>query len=58
MKMEKECCNVKFIETDNGFKIEVTGMSMKEAMSCCCMPMGRFVAKNGSECCPPKEDKK
>jgi hypothetical protein len=52
--MEKECCQVKFIETDDGFKIEVIGKSLKEAMSCCCLPIGHFAQKPGFECCPPK----
>jgi hypothetical protein len=57
--MEKEIGQIKFSETDNGFKIEITGKSLKDAMgSCCCMPMG-FGVKGKSECCPPeKEDKK
>ena len=28
--MEKECCNVKVVETDNGLRIELTGDKVKE----------------------------
>jgi len=37
--MEKEHGQIKFTETDDGFRIEVTGKSLKEAVSCCCLPM-------------------
>jgi len=56
--MEKECCQVKFIETDNGFKIEVVGKTMKEMkemMSACCIPIACCVPKTSSECCPPSK---
>jgi hypothetical protein len=53
--MEKECCQVKFIETDNGFKIEVVGKTMKEMMSACCIPIACCAPKTSSECCPPSK---
>ncbi|MBI5184592.1 MAG: hypothetical protein HZA01_02555 [Nitrospinae bacterium] len=28
--MEKECCNVKVTEIDNGFRVEITGKEIKE----------------------------
>jgi hypothetical protein len=55
-KMEKECCQIKFIETDNGFKIEVVGKTMKEMMSACCIPIACCMPKAAAECCPPKKD--
>lgn len=54
--MEKECCQVKFIETDKGFKIEVEGMTMKEAMSSCCFPIACCMPKEASECCQSRKD--
>ena len=36
--MEKEFGQVKITETDDGYKIEVSGKKLKDAM-CCCMPM-------------------
>jgi hypothetical protein len=56
--MEKECGQIKCIETDDGFRIEVTGKSMKEWFSCCCMPALKSAKEGKSECCPPKEEKK
>jgi hypothetical protein len=56
-KMEKECCQIKFIETDKGFKIEVEGMTMKQAISSCCIPIGCCMPKAAAECCPPKKEK-
>lgn len=56
--MEKERGQVKFIETDDGFRIEVTGKSLKDAFSCCCMPMFGTGQMSKVECCPPGEDKK
>ncbi len=38
--MEKECCNVKFSETEKGFRIDVIGEKIKEKcksmMENCC----------------------
>jgi hypothetical protein len=51
--MEKEHCQIKCTETDEGFKIEVTGKSMKDAL--CCMPVLQCCQTSKSECCPPEE---
>lgn len=56
--MEKEYGQVKITETDTGFRIEVTGKSLKEAFSCCCLPMFGAVRVEKSECCAPAEEKK
>lgn len=55
--MEKERGQIKFIETDDGFRVEVTGKSLKEAFSGCCLPIFGD-CKPASECCPPSEEKK
>ena len=59
--MEKEVGQIKFTETDSGLRIEVTGKSLKDLVSCCCMPIiaacqGVKVTK--SDCCSPEEGKK
>lgn len=54
--MEKECCQVKFTETDEGYRIDVTGKSLKEAF--CCMPFFPGFKTMKAECCPPEEKEK
>ena len=66
--MDKKQTRIEINETDHGFKIEVTGKSLKEMLSCCCLPVSFSGAKMSeccppgnaktSECCPPAEDKK
>jgi hypothetical protein len=56
-RMEKEHGQIKFTETDDGFRIEVTGKKLKDSFSCC-MPMfgaGKMVKM---DCCPPEKEKK
>lgn len=56
--MEKECCQIKITETDDGFRVDVSGKKLKDMASCCCIPIigtGKMVK---SECCPPEEEKK
>ncbi|MEW6075487.1 MAG: hypothetical protein AB1530_04175 [Candidatus Omnitrophota bacterium] len=40
--MEKSCCDCKVTETDNGYRIEITGDSVKEKCKAvfdnCCSP--------------------
>ena len=50
--MEKEVGQIKFIETDDGFRIDVKGKSFKEAISCGCIPMFGGVKMMKMECCP------
>lgn len=55
--MEKERCQIKCIETDDGYRIEISGKDIKEKFSGCCIPISM---KDGSikiECCPPEEKK-
>jgi hypothetical protein len=56
--MEKEVGKITFTETDDGFRVEVTGKSLKEMCSCGCIPMFAGGGMKMSECCPPEEDKK
>lgn len=56
--MEKEFGQVKITETDDGYKIEVSGKKLKDAM-CCCMPLIASCRPSKADCCPPGEgDKK
>ncbi len=52
--MEKECCNIKFTEIEEGIRIDITGKNFKEVISRCCCTTD----KSDSDCCPPKEEKK
>ncbi len=57
--MEKECGQIKFTETDDGFRIDVIGKSLKDMCSCgCCMPMFCVPQASKSDCCPPTDQKK
>jgi hypothetical protein len=56
--VEKEKGQIKFVETDEGFRIEVTGKDLKEWFSCCCMPALGVAKQSKSECCPPAKEKK
>ena len=55
--MEKEHGQIKITETDDGFRIEVTGKNLKDAFSCC-MPMFAVGKVARSDCCPPEKEKK
>jgi len=55
--MEKEFGQVKITETETGFRIDVSGKSLKE-MLCCCVPMFAACCESKSECCPGEEKKK
>lgn len=57
--MEKEIGQIKFTETDDGFRVDVKGTSFKDAMACgCgCMPMFGGAKMMKVECCPPDEKK-
>jgi hypothetical protein len=56
--MEKEKGNIKFIETDDGYRIEVTGKDLKDMIGCCCMPMVGGGKTVKVECRATEEEKK
>ncbi|HHI02286.1 MAG: hypothetical protein DRP51_00750 [Candidatus Zixiibacteriota bacterium] len=67
--MEKDVGQIKFIETDDGFRIDIKGKSLKEAISCGCIPVfgGTKILKveccpaegrKMEDCCPPEEKEK
>lgn len=55
--MEKERGQIKFIETDDGFRIEVTGKELKGLFSGCCCG-GNKSGGSGSDCCESSDNKK
>ena len=55
--MEKEHGQIKITETDDGFRIEVTGKKLKDSFSCC-MPMFGAGKTVKMDCCPPEKEKK
>ena len=57
--MEKEIGQIKFTETDDGFRVDVKGTSFKEAMACgCgCMPIFGGAKMMKVECCPTEGGK-
>jgi hypothetical protein len=56
--MEKEYGQIKFTETDDGFRVDVKGKMVKDMVSCCCWPFFGVRGMKVSECCPPAEEKK
>lgn len=51
--VEKERGKITVIETDEGFRIEVTGKDLKECFSCCCMPGSSKPGKPNQSAVPP-----
>ncbi len=57
LQMEKELGQIKFTETDDGFRVDVKGQSFKEAMACGCMPMFGGAKMMKVECCSTEDVK-
>jgi len=55
--MEKEKCQVKCIEIEGGYKIEVTGLDLKGKSAGCCIPVIVKCGDSKSDCCSPEEKK-
>ncbi len=55
--MEKERGQIKFIETDDGYRIEVKGKDLSKYLSCCCIPVAERGQAAKTDCCPPDEKK-
>ena len=55
--MEKECCDIKFSETEKGYRIEITGEDIKTRckpfFENCCSP--DYLKKCFEKCCGIKE---
>jgi hypothetical protein len=56
-RLEKEMGEIKFVETEDGFRIEAKGKKLKEALSCCCIPLAGAAKAVRVECCPPEKKK-
>ena len=56
-RMEKEMGNIKFTETDDGYRIDIQGKDLKEAFGCC-FPMAGMGKGMKIECCATEEEKK
>jgi hypothetical protein len=46
---------VTLTETDNGFQVDVKGKSLKEILSCCCLPVAAFKVRSSPDCDPPQD---
>ena len=57
MAEEKQKSRITVEETETGFRIEVTGKSLRDVVSCCCIPVGIGSAAKQS-CCEPEEPDK
>jgi len=63
--MDKECGNIKVTETEDGYRIDITGKNLKEAMGCCCVPIGvtgkavkvACCETEKTACCEPEKEK-
>ena len=55
--MEKRDCNVKCVEIEGGYRIEVTGLDPKGKSGACCIPVVVKCGDTQSECCSPEEKK-
>ena len=51
--MNKECCNIKVAELENGYRIEITGEGIKEKCDSCCTEEN--IKKCFQSCCGSKE---
>ena len=56
--MKKDCCRVCVTEIENGYRIEITGDSMKDKFAGCCNAEDGVVKKNSSGCCAEEIEKK
>ena len=54
--MDKKCVQVKVSKTAEGFRIDVAGDQLKEAMSCCAEVINCCDTKS-SDCCDEKSSK-
>jgi hypothetical protein len=55
---EQEKSKIVITETDTGVRIDVTGKSLKDLASCCCVQMKCDCKDVKTECCSEDETKK
>jgi len=56
--VEKEIGQIKVTETDDGFRVDIIGKSLKEALPRCCVVMCGEGKAVQMACCPPCGDEK
>jgi hypothetical protein len=56
--LEKEFGQIKITETDDGFRIDISGKNLKELFSCCGGPMFKAAGETMSNCCSPGSGEK
>jgi regulation of enolase protein 1 (concanavalin A-like superfamily) len=56
--MNEKQTQITLTESENGFRIEVKGKSLKEMFSCCCLPLVACRSEVKTDCCSPEEEKK
>ena len=56
--MKEKQTQITLTESEDGFRIEVEGKSLKEMFSCCCLPLVAGRGEFKTDCCSPEEEKK
>ena len=56
--MEACCAQMKFTQTEDGFRIDFTGKEARGMMDKCKEMMAKCCEEGKSECCEPGEEKK
>ena len=56
--MDKQIGQIRWIETDDGYRIEISGVKLKEMLSSCsCLPlMSCCCSSRKDDCCKPKKE--
>ena len=55
---DKEQVQISVTETDDGFRVEVTGKSLKEVFSGCCIPIVAACKDSSGKCCESDKEQK
>jgi len=55
---EQEKSKIVITETDTGVRVDITGKSLKDLASCCCVQMKCDCADSKTECCSDSEAEK
>lgn len=57
--MDKQIGQIRWIETDDGYRIEISGVKLKEMLSSCsCLPLMSCCcgSRKDDDCCKPKKE--
>jgi len=55
--MEKEWARVKITETDEGYRVDITGKNLKDLLACC-VKVVKDEPAEGSSCCDSSSSEK